>query len=480
MTPACARDHFNRLERQLCVNVQTTQPLDDVEKSLETDGREMLRLLLQQHIHHRGNGDVGEAIVTCGKQQGVLLNRKRLDTRSMTTLMGDIQIPRVAYFADSHPAIHPVDEMLQLPRRGYSYELQRRMVMMAVLGPFDEAAALVLDTMGQRIPKRSIEEILIDASADFDAFYTQRIAPSTNLNDPIVVAAVDCKGIPMVKAELADKPIRRGKGQKAQKKKMATVAAVFTQQPFFRTAHEVVDSLFRSPDTQQPQRRRETRCHDKRVWASLTAGKDGVIAEVVKEVARRNPRQDKLVVAVTDGERALQQRIPRQLKSVTLILDLAHVLEKVWTAAHVFHAEGSLEAQMLVREKTLWILQGKVGQVVKGLRSMMSRRRIKGAGRQSLIKVSRYLYKNRTRMRYHEYLAKGLPIASGAVEGACKNLIKDRMERSGMRWTARMAEAMVKMRALYLSDDLDDYWDFHIAQEQERLYSIKWKVANLK
>ena len=45
-------------------------------------------------------------------------------------------------------------------------------------------------------------------------------------------------------------------------------------------------------------------------------------------------------------------------------------------------------------------------------------------------------------MRYDEYLARGLPIASGPVEGACKNLIKDRMERSGMRWTPRMAEAM--------------------------------------
>jgi hypothetical protein len=46
-------------------------------------------------------------------------------------------------------------------------------------------------------------------------------------------------------------------------------------------------------------------------------------------------------------------------------------------------------------------------------------------------------------MRYHQYLAMGLPIASGAVEGACKNLIKDRMERSGMRWTEGMAEAML-------------------------------------
>ena len=67
-------------------------------------------------------------------------------------------------------------------------------------------------------------------------------------------------------------------------------------------------------------------------------------------------------------------------------------------------------------------------------------------------------------------LSQGLPIASGSVEGACKNLIKDRMERSGMRWTSKMAEAMVKMRAIYLSGDFEEYWDYHVSRDQERLY----------
>ena len=80
-------------------------------------------------------------------------------------------------------------------------------------------------------------------------------------------------------------------------------------------------------------------------------------------------------------------------------------------------------------------------------------------------------------MRYHEYLANGWPIASGAVEGACKNLIKDRMERSGMRWTEAMAEAVVKLRAIYLSGDFDAYWLFHIQQEQNRLRSRSRTVA---
>ena len=75
---------------------------------------------------------------------------------------------------------------------------------------------------------------------------------------------------------------------------------------------------------------------------------------------------------------------------------------------------------------------------------------------------------NRDHMRYHEYLAAGLPIASGAIEGACKNLVKARMEGPGMRWCTT-TEAMLRMRALYLSGDFEEYWTFHIRQSRARL-----------
>lgn len=53
--------------------------------------------------------------------------------------------------------------------------------------------------------------------------------------------------------------------------------------------------------------------------------------------------------------------------------------------------------------------------------------------------------------------------------GACKNLVKDRMERSGMRWSPDMAEAMLRLRATHLSADFDAYWDFHVHEDQKRL-----------
>src|SRR6266487_3428369 len=295
----------------------------------------------------------------------------------------------------------------------------------------------------------------------------------------ILVTAVDCKGIPMVKPGKPQRSVRLTKGQKANRKKMATVAAVFTRAPWVRTPEQVVESLFRT----DPKKALESgqlcppRPEHKRVWASLVKGKASVIEEVVQEIQRRDPENHKTHVALTDGERALQILVSKKLK-VTLILDLLHVLEKVWKAAHVFHPEGSPDAELYARLMSLRILEGNVSQVIKGLRQTVTKRNLFGAKRKTLLGVANYFHRNRHRMRYDEYLAQGLPIASGSVEGACKNLIKDRMERSGMRWTASMAEAIVKFRALYLSRDFDSYWAFHIIRDQERLYPAGcWTVV---
>jgi hypothetical protein len=92
--------------------------------------------------------------------------------------------------------------------------------------------------------------------------------------------------------------------------------------------------------------------------------------------------------------------------------------------------------------------------------------------------VTAYYYRNRERMRYDVYLRNGWPIASGPVEGACKNLVRDRFERSGMRWSLETAEALLRMRAVYISGDFDSYWAFHVRQEQQRLHRKgQWRVV---
>lgn len=436
----------------------------------EVRGRELLRLLLQAHIDGRGHGDIGPAIELMQPDPRPLYRQKALRRRSLLTIFGKVCVERLRYASRRGICLHPLDEQLQLPARSYSYELQGRLVLRAVQGPFQEAIDAMHKLTEVRIPKRSAENLVIDAGVDFASFYACRAGGGDRGSGPILVGSVDCKGIPMVKPEPAQKQVRRGKGEKANKKKMATVAAVFTQKPRVRTPEEVVESLF-DPEPERRKRPKQA-CgpERKRVWASLLAGKDAFIEDVKKEMDRRDPRKAKTRVVVTDGERALQRKVCKTMKGILLVLDFLHALEKLWAAAYVFHPEGSKEAVGFVRERALRVLRGEVSQVIKGLRQMVTKRKLRGEKRKTLLGTAGYYSRNRSRMRYDKYLAKGLPIASGSVEGACKNLIKDRMERSGMRWTPTMAEAMVKMRALYLSGDFEEYWDYHVDQEQRRLY----------
>src|SRR5256884_8057900 len=140
----------------------------------------------------------------------------------------------------------------------------------------------------------------------------------------------------------------------------------------------------------------------------------------------------------------------------------------LWAVSYVFHPEGSPEAREFVKERILRILRGEVSQVVKGLRQMATKRKLSAQGGATVLAVAAYYYRNRARMRYDSYLREGYPIASGSVEGACKNLVKDRMERSGMRWTLPMAEAVLRLRAVYLSEHFEQYWLFHVDQDQKR------------
>jgi hypothetical protein len=150
--------------------------------------------------------------------------------------------------------------------------------------------------------------------------------------------------------------------------------------------------------------------------------------------------------------------------------------EKLWKSAHALYREGSPEAQAFAYERAKRILEGQVDQVVKGLRLIVTKRKLTGNTAKTLLDVAAYFKRNRERMRYDTYLANGWPIASGSVEGACKNLIRDRFERSGMRWTQETAEALLRLRALHLSGDFNNYWEYHVERDQQRLYP-PWQVV---
>ena len=469
-----AEDDFEALQEWMVSREALGRPLHEVEQEQLKRTLEMNRKLLQQHIDQRGPGDFGPKLTVLRGPEALTLDRGRIRCHLIRSIFGGVVAQRMVYSSPGLSSVHPLDEQLALFNRSYSYEVRRWTVSAAVRGPFHEAVTMVRERTGLKISKRSAEEMMVEASQDFDSFYQQRKAVSPASSGPILVCAVDCKGIPMKKPEPAELSFKKKKGQKTNKKRMATVAAVFTLEPRIRTAEDVVNSLFRTPlsvaslpENPKPDRNK-SRPKDKRIWASLRKGKEGIISEAAEEVERRDPGREKTRVILTDGERALQSRTRLLVHGAIPVLDLLHALQYLWNIGCAFFAEGSKELTDWVKKQTLRLLQGKVGRVIQGLRQSSTKRKLIGKKKKSVDVGTAYFFRNRQSMRYEKYLEEGLPIASGSVEGACKNLINDRMERSGMRWVEESAEAMLKMRAIYLSGDFEAYWGYHLVHERDR------------
>ncbi len=285
--------------------------------------------------------------------------------------------------------------------------------------------------------------------------------------------SADGKGIVMRRQ--ADEPApkaHRTKGEKASKKRMATVGTVYGVDRYQRSPEEVVAALFR--DAPEPAAQRPRPEH-KVAWASLPrddqagSGTDAVFAWVVGELLLRG--HDQPLVFVSDGQESLWEARDYWLpERVVDILDLLHVTPRLRQAAQVFHGAGSQEAEDFVRTRLLRILQGKAAGVIRGLRALGTKRGLRGPQRKTLAGVCAYLQANLERMRYDAYLAAGYPIASGAVEGACRHLVKDRMERAGMHWVVEGAQAMLDVRSVYISGLWDEYQTYWIDREANRLY----------
>jgi hypothetical protein len=299
-----ARHLFCSLETWLSSTPTLELPLHLVERQQECKGRQLQRMLLQAHVQHRGTGDVGPVLRVIQATASCFYTRHRLQRRTLKTIFGPIDLDRMAYSHDGASSIHPLDEAMQLPARSFSYELQKRLVKAAVQGPFRESTERTHEFSGLTVPKRSLEQIVQEAAQDFDAFYAQRPPEPSQPAASILVVAVDCKGIPIVQPHYTKLPAGLPQGPKTNRKQMATVAAVFTREPWIRTPEQVVASLFRIDTNTGAHPSPPPRPEHKRVWASLLKGKEAVINEVVLEVQRRDPGGCKTLVALTDGERA--------------------------------------------------------------------------------------------------------------------------------------------------------------------------------
>jgi hypothetical protein len=476
---AQARENFGAIETFLGSKEACSLRESDLERELEKRGRELMRQLLEAHIEVRGPG---EAAAPVKGTDGEVRVQQRLHERGLETVFGEVRIERAGYVAKGTKSLHPMDADLNLPQELYSHEVRRRVGWAAAGSSFDEVIQTLRETTGADVGKRQVEQLVVRAAEDFDAFYKDGYGyHSWEQSGPILVVTVDGKGIVMrhedlreatqKKAETTQHKLtsRLSRGEKRNAKRMATVAAVYTIQPYSRAAEDVVGCLAPEHQAEKPSRPRP---ENKRVWASLEKTPEEVIKEAFREARLRDPEGHKRWIALVDGNETqldiLRKRFNKEGYYPWIILDFIHVTERVWKAGLDFHSEGTAELQVWVAKRLLAILKGRTAHVAAGMRRSATLRGLDEEARQRVDSCADYLLKYKKNMQYDRYLELGLPIATGVIEGACRYLVQDRMDRTGARWSLTGAEAVLRLRSLRASGDFDAYWHFHEQQAYRR------------
>jgi len=490
--PIYAEDHFRSAQTcfksivdQLGSSETLGLPHEAVESLLETSGRELLRRLFQDHLDLRRAREERRTEVVGADSTARTHVRAR--DRGLESVFGRVTINRLAYGGRGIPCLIPLDDELNLPREVYSYGVRRRAAVESSKSSFGEAVESLRSTTGARAAKRQVEELTQRAAQDFDAFYEQRQTVFAERSD-LLVLSFDCKGIVMRPQDLreearrdAERSVRkfdkrRTRGQVSGHKRMAQLATVYDVSPYFRNAEEVVAGF-------RPLRvvKVRPRPYNKRAWASVAKEGEAIIEEAFREALRRDPKQKRRWVVTIDGDikqlRKLKRVINRLKVDVEIVHDIVHVLEYLWAAATGLHGEFNPERQTWVTERFLRILQGKASSVAAGMRRSATMRGLSQTARKRVDICARYLLANKSRLRYPRYLAAGMPIGTGVIEGACRHLVQDRFAITGARWSLAGAESVLRIRALRISGDFDEYWRFHLRQEHHRNHVSRYQTA---
>jgi hypothetical protein len=417
--------------------------------------------------------------------------------RRYLSIFGEIIIKRAYFWKKGSSGYFPLDSELELPLHLHSNLLDKWIQLQVAQGPYDEGIENICDLLDLKVSKKTVQEITQEASQEVENFYSQKV----NFEDEgsHIIAQVDCKGVVMVPKERPEsksngKFVRRAKGvSKIGIRKDAVVTVDFTINPVSRTPQELLEGLMLI-NSDQKKSEKETNLKtkvEKRIdreiknkqIAGTMYGKDKAYKDLANRIKARDPNEKKPIFILIDGAHSLKKGFEKEFQArnwesrVTgYCLDIVHATEYLWDASTAMYGETSSKRASWVESALLKVLNSNVEVVIKELTKKMNESKNKFIVKRLKRSIT-YFENHKDMMDYKRYLEEGYPIASGAIEGACNTLVKDRTDRSGMKWTKKGAAAVLNLRSTRCNNDFHDYWNYHIQKQSERLYGKCTKLA---
>jgi len=470
--------------------------LDQLEREALQRVLDIGRTAVDMFLEAQGDGDLGTRVFTA--EDTVLYRSDTVMTRPLRTIFGEHSFQAYVYAQGSKRKIElrPIDARLNLPEGKASYLLQEFSQLFCVEKAFGVGARQFETVFGQKLSVDVLEDINRDMGRQAEHFLDALPKPEVKEEGKILVTSADGKGVPLVKEDAGQVPAFDQK-ERPGNRRMATLGCVYTVNPHVRTPEQVLAALFRDRRVSQPEDRPEPRGKHYRGYFAEPPepGEEAVPSAyrtwswITEEVTLRwQPGQ--VIIRLMDGQPVLLEAaeaclvdfiegLEQKGRPVVLldILDIMHVSTYVWQAAKAFYSHKEHQ-EAFAQDRLLRILQGEVKGVISGMRRMASQGHLTGPARKDVTTACNYFENNAPRMRYDEYLKAGYPIASGVIEGACRHVIKDRMEQGGMRWTLTGAEAMLNVRSVCASSEWETFGTWRQAEEAQRVHPHRAMMDN--
>ena len=469
---------------------ESKRAIHELERSLFQGLLKLGHQLLGQFFALCGTADAGAKLVL---DEGHEVKRlERLHGREYLSVFGLFEFERTVYGTREGQKIEyiPLDAQWQLPGSKFSYLLQQWDQGLAVEQAYTQVSEWLERILGFEQSVHSLERINRQQSGSVAGFWQARAPAPTAEGEEIVVCSADGKGVVMrAKPSEAESKAAQSSASstsedsKSGGKEMALIGAAYTIAPYVRTPAAVLEALFAWPETGAEKPPARPKPVAKYVRASFARDAHDKMAPsygcifswLSQEQRQRDPDNTHQLVVLMDGQQRLWQAAREHFQHVdhVEILDLMHALKYLWQAAALLCPEADQAGRRAwVKAQTERLLNGRVETVMRSLRALGARQALNVAQREKLNKICGYFSNNASRMRYDQYLQAGYPIASGVIEGACRHVVCDRMERSGMRWVRAGACAMLELRCIGINREWDQFMAFHIEQENRRLYRV--------
>ncbi len=448
----------------------------DREQVIAESGRELQRRLLEATFTIDAGCEerIEQVTSAAGIRHGTV---EKGHDRGVISIFGPVRATRLAYRNRREANLYPADARWMLPDDPYSLGMRAMAAYHLAAGGYGQAQDVIEARTGVRIGPAQLAGLAQGMAAWVDDFYGQRARgadPGLPASDVIMMQA-DGKGIAMLPQHRAS----AGKETDAAHpgiKKMAEVVAVADFTPAVREPEDIAAPLARRKEHPGPVAR------DKWVAASITDDIPAMIGEAFDHADLRDPHRVRQRVFLVDGNKqqitAIGDHARTRGLKVPVLIDFIHVSGYLGKAAAALHPADPQAAREWADGQRLRVLHGRAKAVAATLASVAAKARAKAGTRHldltDVDKAVTYLSNNHQHMRYDKALAAGWPIATGMIEGACRFVIEDRFGITGARWSPDGAEVILKLRAVVINGDLDDYMNYYKVRYRNQIHLSRY------